>query len=423
MLTHQGLLFGGGAVTPSKFLLYARAHGGSTILPVGGAVQYEPPAGSEYGGPGSIYTTESNVRFTTPVAVYLSLLQSVIYNNTTTTATTTLRSRNNGANGTQSVTVAAGSLVRQTDTVNVDNVALGTTFATSIQVAAGGTGSYTAMGARLVMQPQTDTTKHWACYGARAGGTVAAGATAAWVTVGFNSSDAAGDRARAFALWYCAATIEAIRFVVGGNSLSVATTIQLYINDVAVPGAAVTVGAGATGLFSLAGLGAVALASGDSFNIRTTVPAGTGSISLSQIQMWTSTARSAPVAMQETLHVVGETIDTTATRYIALAGSTQTDEAIESRLSVSHGFTGRSSGMTFRVQTNDGGGATIRYRVGGADGTQVITVPSAGTGIYRDVTNTDTFGPTDECCYSIVRTSALQLTFTHVATVEEYLSG
>jgi hypothetical protein len=268
-------------------MLFSRAHGGSNQLTATGAVNYEPPAGSEYGGPGGVWGTEATQQAKAPIEIELSGLQSLTYTNTLTTAATTLRVRNAGANGNQVVSVPAGSTTKVTDASNTDTIASGAFFCTTASVAASGSGLYVPGGARLVMQPTTDTTKHWALYGGYCGGSVAAGATVAgWSPTSYNSNDPVGDQYLAFALWYCDATIEVFDFYVGANTLSVATTFQLYVAGSAVSGATKTVTAGATGRFSLDGLGAVSLVSGDSVELRTTVPAGTGSISLYSVSMW-----------------------------------------------------------------------------------------------------------------------------------------
>lgn len=412
------------SVTPSKFMLFSRAHGGSNQLTATGSANYEPPAGSEYGGPAGQWGTEANQQFKTPVEIELSGLQSLTYTNTLTTAATTLRVRNAGANGNQVVSVPAGTTAKVTDASNTDTIASGALFCTSATVAASGTGLYTPGGARLVMQPTTDSAKHWALYGGYGGGAVLAGTgPAGWSPTSYNSNDPVGDQYLAFALWYCDATVEAFDFYVGANSLSVSTTFQLYINGSAVSGATKTVTAGATGRFSLDGLGAVALVSGDTVELRTTVPAGTGSIQLYTVSMWTSTARATPVAMMACQHTLGATINNTTTRYGALSGSCQNLETTEALVVAQHGFTGTASGMTVRVQANPSGTCTMRYRKGGADGNQVLTVSAAGTGVFRDTTNSDTFGPTDECCYSLVRSTTSVFRVTHMLTVEEYVSG
>lgn len=108
----------------------------TTVAP--GNTQYQPLSGT-----GSTQTTEANVQHKIRLTGTLRRLFANISTNSLTTATTTIRTRVNGANGAQSVSIGAGLTGIFEDTSNTDAVVSGDLINYQTVVAAGGAGTLT----------------------------------------------------------------------------------------------------------------------------------------------------------------------------------------------------------------------------------------------------------------------------------------
>lgn len=109
---------------------------GTTAAP--GNTHYQPLAGL-----GSSHTTEANMQHKIRLTGTLRRLFANITVNSLTTATTTIRTRINGANGAQSVSIGAGLTGIFEDTSNTDAVVSGDLVNYQTVVAAGGAGTLT----------------------------------------------------------------------------------------------------------------------------------------------------------------------------------------------------------------------------------------------------------------------------------------
>lgn len=109
---------------------------GSTVAP--GNTQYQSLTGL-----GSTQATEANEQHKIRLTGTLKRLFANIATNSLTTATTTIRTRVNGANGAQSVSIGAGLTGVFEDTSNTDSVVSGDLVNYQTVVAAGGAGTLT----------------------------------------------------------------------------------------------------------------------------------------------------------------------------------------------------------------------------------------------------------------------------------------
>src|SRR3990167_7824688 len=88
-------------------------------------------------------------------------------------------------------------------------------------------------------------------------------------------------------------------------------------------------------------------------------------------------------------------------RAVGVAGSGAGDE-------VSRQITYRTAGMLKQLYVNvpantATANSTVRVRKNGANGNQLVTIPSATTGVFEDNVNTDAVAAGDEVAYETVR--------------------
>ena len=108
--------------------------------------------------------------------------------------------------------------------------------------------------------------------------------------------------------------------------------------------------------------------------------------------------------MAKTLHFANRSADQAAgvTRYNKAAITTEVNEASEVLAQISSRVSGTFSNLYVKVLTNDRAASTVRFRVNGANGNQVITVTGSTTGEFEDTSNTDAVVSGDEFNFSTV---------------------
>src|SRR5690349_17266000 len=92
--------------------------------------------------------------------------------------------------------------------------------------------------------------------------------------------------------------------------------------------------------------------------------------------------------------------------------------AAESNAQITRRVPGVESNLYIRVNTNDRGTSTLRFRINGGDGNQVVSITASTTGEFEDTSNTDTIAAGDLTDYQITGgAGGTTLTFGIVSTL------
>lgn len=274
---------GTGAITTSEAQVVFEASSGSKQIWAGdGPGAFNNSTTVIYAGifGGQNQSTESQVQAHAPDAGTWSNLQVFVESNSLTVSTTTWRSRVNGANGNQSVTVAAGATGWFEDTTNSDSLALGDLIAVSRAGSGGGSGLATINQFQSLWTP----TNGKMLIGGGAGliRTLAASATEYMMPWGqkVKSTTEADVLTR---LPY-AGTLSALRVrVVSGTFTGSPATVRLRVNsaDTAIN---FSIPTASTGVFEDT-VNTVSIAAGDDFCVRTVNSGISGTLYLSAIEL------------------------------------------------------------------------------------------------------------------------------------------
>jgi len=306
----------------------------------------------------------------------------------TMAAATTVRSRINGGNGTQSVSIGAGATGIFTDAVNSDALVSGDLI-NSVVITPESLGAW--IKTSIIAYTLTNSTCILACV--YAPGTLNE-ETEYYPVGGFLSGDTVETTAQY--RYRVAATLSNFRIYASENTLDGETTARVRVNG-ANGNQVVTVGAGLTGGFEDAENTDV-IAAGNLLNYQA-IAGGTGLIRLSVMQVKvTSTGQH----LMQSRALVGLKIYG-RTRYLAITGNLQIDSTTEAHAQSYAKATLTGKNMFVRVETNTlDGVATIRTRKNGANGNLSVSVPAGNSGEFEDLENSDSYVATDEINWQTV---------------------
>lgn len=211
-------------------------------------------------------SVEANCQFIARDSYTLSDLFVRVVANTLTNACT-VRTRVNGANGNQSVSIGAGATGAFQDGVNSDNLVSGDLFDYQSVAPIGGVDiEFTIMS--LVLHTATNTTP---IIGGRSSGGISANLTN-YAPIG-GSQDESTPESKAHYIFRVAATLSNLYAYVSNNNLTAATTVTLRVNS-ADGNQSITIPAATTGAFEDA-VNTDNIASGDDVNYKIVTGAGT----------------------------------------------------------------------------------------------------------------------------------------------------
>lgn len=292
-----------------------------------------------------------------------------------TTASSTIRSRKNGANGGQSVSVGAGLTGVFEDASGSDSLTSGDLFNGHVTVGAGGSLTLSILSFLL-----THLTDNVPILGA--GGVGSATATRYFSLGGSLTSVTATETASQYS-FRASATLSNFRIRVSSNGRTDSTIFRTRIND-ANGNQSISVAASTTGFFEDT-TNTDAIVSGDEVNGQFEITAGSGTITFTSF-----CAKSASAGYQA---MVGNPsgLAINADGYITAQGRLfgSATEADAQRIARS-GFVTRN--MMVNVSAHGASnGVNIFLRKNGANSALTVNVPSATTGFFEDTANSVSF--------------------------------
>lgn len=331
-----------------------------------------------------------------------------------TTSPTTFRSRINGANGNQLITVPAGATGIFQDAVNSDALVSGDRFCTQIVVGAG-TGLYVTIVAYTLTtlinntpilvsaRPLTESfdpgigTQYWPI-----AGRVSKHATEAFTQYRFR----------------VACTLSNFRVYAATNTGDGAVTFRIRING-AYGNQIITIPAGTPGEFEDA-VNTDVIAPGDLVGIEGVQASGAGTIQLCIMQFKATCA---------SRHMIngtaqGVAVGSGTTTYVTPEGTPQLfGPEADCQAAAQVNMTKKN--LFVRVRDNTLNGQTIvRSRVNGANGNLTVTINAGATGEFEDLVHSDVLVPADLDCYQIVTAgSSGGIAFTYIGAEQQVGGG
>lgn len=300
---------------------------------------------------------------------------------------TTIRTRKNGANGSQSFTIPNGSgSGYYYDDTNTDSVSAGDLFAVQV-VTGGSSGSIGMTSIACVFAATTGTATIW---GANASNTLSRN------TVYYRP--VAGDLTANTTESNCqvrvknAGTIKNFRVKINTNSINTDGSTCPRINGADVTGMTITLPASTTGIYE--DTDSASVAAGDDVNYRLTTGTGSGSQNMQVGQMYLDfvTTNSGYAFLNQA--AAGQTNNVTC--YFAAGGSlgTNTTEAL-AQVYLKHA----GSATALRVKATAGTGTSyVTLRKEGAD--TALSVNVTGSGSFEDTDAGVSIAATDRINYS-----------------------
>lgn len=369
-----------------------------------GETTYASPfmAYNDDGGNGA---TEDRMESTARTAGVLSGLFARVSANTLTTATTTIRSRLNGGNGAQSVSVVAGASGAFSDTSNTDTIADGDTYNVQITAAAGGAGSLTL---RVVSENFDATTNHVCKFGNGQGVTYSTASTTWFESLAGQLIQTTTENNIKNQIDVGGTLRDAQAFVVT-NTRSTNSTVRSRVNN-ANGNLAVSITASTTGLFE-DGANSDTISAGDDVNFSFTTGTGAGDTGISNLTMDFENATNAKANVYAALEDSTRAASATDSFY-PIVGNTGSDFVTEAFAQIDLNFAATLSKFKIYVRANTcTGTVTGGVRVNSADGNQTVSITTLSTGLFEDTSNTDSVASTDDLCYKLDNGTANTLTF------------
>lgn len=340
--------------------------------------------------------TEAVVQFKVPVAGTLSRLA---VNLNTIGTTRSFKSRVNGANGAQTLTVADASSGVQEDASNTDDISADDLINARYTDAGA---NPTVYGYRAVFQADSG---HVALRsGGMGGGWTVSGATRYVPFLGgAPAANGTTTIANAQSKIRVAGTISRFQLYVGSNARAVTDTFRVNINGTNGNGV-LSVTSGATGLFEDT-TNTDAVADGDLVCVQVVTGVSASSISLNRIGAAITSAAGTKSDLFFHLSTNGLARAASATvHYLPIAGQTNSAAiTTESQAQMSHGFVGAITKLRIYLSANTyAADATLRLRKNGVDGNNTVTLTAGLTGWFEDATSSDDFDHDDLIALSVV---------------------
>lgn len=309
------------------------------------------------------------------------------------TADTVVSSRVDGANGSQSVTIPAGTTGTFEDTVNSDSLVDGSLFNSQLVVGAGGD---ITLGVIFYTLSTVSNTTPILC---------TADANRIWYSTVVAHARIGGalyptDETNVLYIVWAATTLSNLRVYVHASDSSQSSVVRTRINQ-ANGNLLVTITAGTTGSFEdTINTDSVSVGQTLNYILGPVLLAGTGSCFFTLLQMKsTSTGRQLVVG-----YAHGGSIAFAVTRYGAVeSGTYPTAAGTESNIQTEAQIAFTLANLFARANTNTLDGATtVRSRKNTANGNLLISIGAGLTGSFEDTTNSDSIVATDLVNYQVV---------------------
>ena len=361
----------------------AHANPGVTAVSAG-ITSYFYPCGSLVGS-----TTETNHQVVFHYTGTMSNFLVNVYDNTLN-GSTTLRTRVSTSNGTQSVSVPAGTTGVYEDDTNLDMIEDGDLY--TYQLAAGGSsGEISCNIMRTLFSSDVDTVTRMVCSGLTTYNV--ASASRHNVTCG-DQGGIEEVEARTRCRQRKIGTYKNLAAVVSTNTRTTSSTVKLRKEE-ADTGIVATIGAGLTGIFEDT-THSTTVAVLDDINFQTNLGTGVGDLGIRSLQIDYVSLNSTGVYVSG--NSIGEDLPEGETKYLPIMGVTAFTST-EANISVRSGFVQADFlELTTKVTENNlDNTSTLSTRRNGVNGNLSVTIPANTTGTYTDVSDTlDSTFPADE---------------------------
>lgn len=361
-------------------------------------------------------TTEAFTAITCRAPGVLNNLQALISANTLSTAGTTIKSRVNAADGAMSISIAAGVTGLVSDLSNSDTLADGDTYDIATVVASGGTGTIVIRSKRTNFEATTDHAAVFASYIESAFDSASSDIFASFAGSGGLTNPEANSKFQVDV----AGTLSHIQTYVSANIRGTASTLRTRING-ADGNQVVSIGASATGFFEDTS-NSDSLTAGDDINPVFRTGTGGGGTTTHMLSVLFVNTTNGKNNIYLGCDQPSRGASATPSFYFPFGYLPLADNTTESQLKMQHNFDVINSQMKVFIPTNTyTGNGTMTSRKNGAAGAQTISLTAAGTGLFEDVTNSDSLGPTDDFCYSIVDGTSGSIAIRWMGSLEQSL--
>lgn len=351
--------------------------------------------------------TETNRYNTLRAAGTFSNLYVRVSSNAAAT-NTTVRFRINVANGNQNLTIGAGATGEFEDTSNTDAVVAADEVA--IQYVTGTTGAIFPTVTTAVFNATSNT----AVVIGSTGGTIAStDSVTQFFSLGKNVANGDPTEANAQSNIGTAGTLNNMFMLVSANGRTTTTTYGTRING-ASGTLAISVGSGATGLFEDT-THSDSVAAGDLVGFYFTTSTGGGTLTCQNLMVNLVTTNNkfvqAGVGNSSLAVTAGSTVYTNFTGG-NIASATETDYRADANIDCS------VTNLWAYVSANaTSSPSTLRFRVDGGNGNEVVTIGAGATGEFEDTTNRDTLAPANELALQIVNGGGGTLTLRSITAL------
>lgn len=325
---------------------------------------------------------EANSRHRFSQAGTLTKLWVFISANTIDVGTTTLKSRINGANGSNSISIGFGATGEFEDASNSDTVAAGDLVDVQL-ISSGTTGTITPRCIAAVYTPSG--THNYKMLSDELGGvSLGASTTNYWCPFGKNANNTT--EANAQFKTRTAGTLRNAYVRVSANSRSDTTTLRSRING-SDGNIVISVTAAATGDFTdLSNTDTIV--DGDLICWSAVTPGGTGTITFRAFALELDAASN--VFESANQRAAGTAFATVTTRYLSIINGAITSETTEANQQQNSALQFTASKLRIYLSANTWTlAATLRTRINGGNGAQSVSITASTTGWFEDASNAD----------------------------------
>lgn len=312
--------------------------------------------------------------------------------------TTVVRSRINGVNGNQSISILTTQTGIFEDTVNSDALVNGDLFCFSTDTTAAGAGTVTPTIFSFILETASNTTPiissqgEWTVSGD-------AGFTRFAPIIGYldDTNITTSTEAKAKYKFRAASTLSKLRVYFRTNGFTGNVVVTIRINNA---NGNLTISSSASGAFEDVG-NTDAISAGDDVNVQYVLPSEpSDDMRIARVQV---TSDSTGQQIATTNHSAGTQQGDGVTNYYPLSGRSNVINATESQLQCKARSVFTLANMYVLINANSiDGNSVFRLRKNGGNGNLVITVASTNTGQFEDVGNSDDIVATDLINYSCV---------------------
>ncbi len=361
------------------------------IATASGAGTYQDDNTTRYmapvGHPRIDVSTEAWCQMVARDSYTLSQLYVRVFSNSITT-TVVVRSRKNGADGNQIISIPSTTTGTFTDTENTDSLVDGDLFCTE-SYAPNAIGTLTIVFTifSYILSTLANTTP---ILGASGNAILYAGFTEYLTIVGYAQSDLAAPEWHAYYKFRVAAVLSNLRVYISANAITADSTIKTRI-DAADGNQTLTILASTTGAFEDA-VNTDNIAVGQDVNCQFVGGAGATDLTLRYIEMKSnSNGRQVAAAAVHTI-----AFNPGLTRYVAIEGHPDFITPTEAKVQVTARSSFTAKNVYVNILQNSVDGTSIyKLRKNGADSTLSVSIPAGTTGQFEDLVHTEDYIATD----------------------------